>query len=476
MLIRYLAVVALLASPAIGLAQTQKTADSAESKVGLHMGIRIGEVTSNSAVLWTRVCASPRVDVGPDSPPKGEENVELDQLNGYVPGRPGRVVFTLSRLMEDGFETTPIDVTAENDYIAKVTVTGLMPSDLYFVRATVTTDDGHIAEAESGFTTAAMPETMQQVKFAVITGQEYDDRDAGNDGFLAYKAMAKEKLRFLVYTGDSVYYDRPMFYANSIEKMRHFWHRMYSFPTAIEFARQVPAYYEVDDHDIFDNDCWPGGPSRKLAPMTMTDGLKVLREQTPIGDRPYRSVRWGKDLEVWLLEGRLYRSPNPEADGPKKSIWGETQKRWLEQSLIQSDATFKVIVSPTPIVGPDRSKGKNDNHANDGFATEGRWIKQLIADDDLKDNTIICCGDRHWQYHSIDPDFGTQEFSCGPFSDKHAGGAPKEKPDWQVFRRVKGGYLTVEVNRPVGNRPTLSVQHHAVDGEVVHQWQVAVEE
>lgn len=452
--------------------QESRSAD--DSTIGLHMGIRVGEVTSNSAVLWTRVCAQPRKNDAPDSPPKGEANVDLSELNGYLPGRSGRVVFTVGRLMEDGFETTPINVTAENDFVAKVTVTGLVPNDLHLVKAVVTTDSGETAHAEAGFVTAALPTERQAVEFAVITGQEYDDRDAGADGFLAYDSMLKEKLNFLVYTGDSVYYDRKMFYANSIDKMRHFWHRMYSLPKAVNFAASVPAYYEVDDHDILDNDSWPGKRSRVLAPMTMDDGLNVLREQTPIGDRPYRAVRWGKDLEVWLLEGRLYRSPNAEPDSAEKTIWGAAQKQWLANSLETSDATFKVIVSPTPIVGPDRSKGKNDNHANEGFQTEGRWIKELLTNGNVE-NAILCCGDRHWQYHSIEPDFGIHEFSCGPLSDQHAQGAPKSQPDWQVFRRVKGGYLTVGVGYP-NETPTLTVQHHAVDGSVVNEWKATDDE
>ncbi|NIP95358.1 MAG: alkaline phosphatase, partial [Akkermansiaceae bacterium] len=46
-----------------------------------------------------------------------------------------------------------------------------------------------------------------------------------------------------------------------------------------------------------------------------------------------------------------------------KTIWGAKQKQWLFRSFEESDATFRLLISPTPVVGPDRG-GKNDNHAN----------------------------------------------------------------------------------------------------------------
>lgn len=461
---------------ALALASTAHLPTSAfadEDGFGLHMGVRVGEVTQNSAVFWTRLCAQPRKNDGPESPPRKAKEVDLSTLQGYLPGEAGKVIFTVMTDAEPSYELAPISVTADSDFAAKLTATGLKPATKYRVIASAVSADGDEASAESTFVTAADPESPQEVRFAVLTGQEYEDRDAGTDGFLAYDAMRNDDLKFLVYTGDSVYYDRPMFYANSIAKMRHFWHRMYSFPKAIAFAVTTPAYYEVDDHDILDNDSWPGKKSRVLKPITMDDGLAVLREQTPIGDRPYRSVRWGKDLEVWLMEGRLYRSPNPEPDGPSKTIWGATQKQWLTESLQQSDATFKVVVSPTPIVGPDRSKGKKDNHANEGFATEGAWVREMLTSDAVG-RVIVCCGDRHWQYHSVDPTTGLHEFSCGPLSDEHAGGAPKEQPEWQKHRRVKGGYLTVKVDRPSGN-PTLTAALRSVSGERVYEWKTVAE-
>jgi alkaline phosphatase D len=178
-------------------------------------------------------------------------------------------------------------------------------------------------------------------------------------------------------------------------------------------------------------------------------------------------------LQVWLVEGRDFRSPNPAPDGPDKTIWGEAQKRWLLETLRASDADWKVLISPTPIVGPDRSR-KADNHGNKAFAYEGHafrhWVRQHLPDD-----FFVACGDRHWQYHSVDPTTGVHEFSCGPASDVHAGGTPGFDPTYHRYHRVCGGFLSVSV-QPLDSRRVdrpasrIIFRHHDVQGRVAYEY------
>ena len=48
----------------------------------------------------------------------------------------------------------------------------------------------------------------------------------------------------------------------------------------------------------------------------------------------------------------------------------------FKSSVLASDATFKILISPTPIVGPDRPT-KKDNHSNKGFFDKGEIIRKL---------------------------------------------------------------------------------------------------
>ena len=85
---------------------------------------------------------------------------------------------------------------------------------------------------------------------------------------------------------------------------------------------------------------------------------------------------------------------------------------------------------------------------------------------------FVICGDRHWQYHSVDPRTGVHEFSAGAASDPHAGGSPGLDPEYHRFHRVLGGYLSIDVSdKPRTAGGTIKFQHHDVAGKVVYEKQ-----
>jgi alkaline phosphatase D len=201
-----------------------------------------------------------------------------------------------------------------------------------------------------------------------------------------------------------------------------------------------------------------------MGDLTFARGQAIFREQVPLGDSIYRTFRWGKCLQVWLTDGRDFRSPTTDPDGPAKTIWGAEQKAWLFRTVLASDATWKVLISPTPLVGPDRGN-KADNHANAAFQHEGdevrTWFRRHVPRD-----LFVICGDRHWQYHSVHPESGLHEFAIGAVSDPHAGGSPGEDKTFHRFHRVKGGFLTV-----TAAERSLTFRHHDVHGAVVYTHQ-----
>jgi alkaline phosphatase D len=152
-------------------------------------------------------------------------------------------------------------------------------------------------------------------------------------------------------------------------------------------------------------------------------------------------------------------------DGEDKTIWGKEQKEWFFRTIRESDATFKVLFSPTPILGPDR-RTKLDNHANEGFKTEGDEIRAFI---NLFDNIFICNGDRHWQYVSHIENTNLWEFSCGAGSDIHAGGwKPDDRRPEHQFLRVAGGFLRGSVYRE-NDVPILKFRHYDTDGNILNE-------
>lgn len=303
------------------------------------------------------------------------------------------------------------------------------------------------------------------MRFCVMTCQGYPDR-GHPDGHHIYPAMLAFKPQFTCLTGDLVYYDSDAPAAITEELARYHWERMFSLPRLIEFNRNHSTYWLKDDHDTLDNDCSPGA---KMGEFTFAQGQKIFRQQAPMNDDgpDYRTVRWGRDLQVWFTEGRDFRSKNGAPDGPEKTIWGAEQKAWFKRTVKESDATWKVLVSPTPLVGPDRGS-KNDNHSNEGFAHEGDEIRAWLKAN-VPDHFFVICGDRHWQYHSVHPVTGVQEFSAGPASDEHASGSPGYDAKFHKFHRVQGGFLAVELKRE-GAKSRIVFEHRDVTGKVVYSW------
>jgi alkaline phosphatase D len=453
-------------------------------------GIKIGEVTDKEAVVWTRLTRNPErvgfeapmpeilyfnADTGePVKKPSRRSNLTIkvnypdsstiNTIEGAVPGAPGKVRLQYKKESDSNWNSTDWNnVDSNRDYIHQFKLTNLKPNSKYNIRAESSTVTGAKGQHINGsFKTAPHSDEPERVVFTVSTGQAYPDQDAAGGGYKIYDAMLKLDPSFFVHTGDILYYDKL---AKNISLARWHWARMYSLATNVEFHRQVASYFIKDDHDTWMNDCWPSQKSKFMGDFTFEQGLAIFPEQVPMSDKTYRTFRWGRDLQIWLVEGRDFRSPNTMPDGPDKTIWGKEQKAWFKRTVQESNATFRILCSPTPIVGPDR-KNKHDNHSNLDFTHEGNEIREFIS---KQKNMYVICGDRHWQYVSVDAKTGVREYSCGPASDKHAGGWSNDMryPEHK-YLNVIGGFLAVIVDRSEGE-PILTFRHYSVDGEVLNE-------
>jgi alkaline phosphatase D len=433
-------------------------------------GFRVGELTDSSAILWTRLCAAARPVPIHHAQEEGtfhhpidfDDNQPVEGMDGAVAGAFGQVRYTV-RSADTTFSSDWTNVSAYRDYTFKKRLSGLRPATRYTIlwegRAA---PDGPVTTANGRFRTPPRADVAAPVTFTASTCQYFWSHDDGERGFRMYDSAAELDPAFHCQTGDYVYYDKPGPHATTVELARHKWHAINAWPALRDFYAQTPLYLQKDDHDLLSDDASPA--TRPYGELTLADGLRIWDEQTPVGERPYRTFRWGQDLQVWLVEGRNFRVANTEPDGPAKTIWGKEQKDWFKMTVDTSTATFKVLVSPTPVVGPDRVK-KSDNHANAAFATEGDWLRNFLSDRGL----FVVNGDRHWQYVSVDPETGLREFSQGPSSDIHAQGWSENmrRPEHR-FLRVKGGFLEVSVSRD-DQGPRIDFVHRDVEGREVNR-------
>jgi alkaline phosphatase D len=437
-------------------------------------GVRVGEVTPTSAIVWTRLTKNAaRNDKGLLFKGKGTSqepasvDVPVSEIEGACPGMEGTVRVTWSPTAEfrDRMTSEWEAATEATDFTRHFSLKNLKPDTVYHYAVETRGKDLEVhAPLRGKFSTAPEQELPGNFTFCAMTCQGYPDR-GHPDGHDIYPAMLKLEPEFISMTGDVVYYDNDPPRATTPGLARLHWERMFSLPRLVETLRNTATYWLKDDHDTLKNDAWPGN---KFGLLAFAEGQKIFREQTPMSEKGYRTFRWGRDLQIWLTDGRDYRSPNNMADGPDKTIWGAEQKAWFQRTVKESTATWKVLISPTPLVGPDRGN-KNDNHANKGFRHEGDELR-LWLQANVPDNFFVICGDRHWQYHSVHPTTKVREFSCGAASNEHAGGTPGEDPTYHQFHRVKGGFISVSL-RSTEKESAITVQHRDVKGEVVHEWQ-----
>lgn len=434
-------------------------------------GFKSAEVTPTSVILWTRLCGqekpNPIVHQRKETvfrhPIDFDEDMPVEAMDGGVSGISGKVKVRLS----GGGTTLQSDwksAVADNDFTVQIPFDNLKPDTTYQVIWYARRPGSETLHTTRGtFKTAPPVSSSKAVRLVTSTCQYFWSYDHDERGFRIYDSMRRLNPDFFIHTGDYVYYDKPGPLGTTIEKARHQWHAMDSWPSLVDFYKSVPVYMAKDDHDLLRDDAHPNSPA--YGELTFNDGLKLWRENAPIANKPYRTFRWGKHLQVWLMEGREFRSSNQDPDSIRKTIWGEQQKKWLLQTVAASDATFKLLFSPTPVVGPDRDR-KTDNHANKAFETEGNWLREYLAG---QKNMFVVNGDRHWQYVSVDQKTGLTEFGSGPVSDAHAQGWSQDdvRPEHK-FLRVKGGFLEVVISPPNQNAPSIRFIHRDVNGNPVN--------
>jgi alkaline phosphatase/alkaline phosphatase D len=441
-------------------------------------GEMAGEVTSSRALLQSRLTSIS----GPDLDPHAD-----------LPGASGQACFEWSEFEDfrPSQRTPSVQASQESDFIVRAEITGLPAGKRIHYRLVFS--DGRPGPARSFKTrnpktdsvSFCMGSCLNYLPF--MTGKPNGDgpvtatAEDKHLGYPSFVAMQKLNPDFFIGAGDIVYYDFPKEApAQTVPQLRKKWHEQFRFPRLVDFLGNTASFWLKDDHDFRFDDADQSGDKLPLA----STGMSVFREQMPIHPASdsvtpnYRTHRMTQDLQLWFLEGRDYRTDNQAPDGPEKSLWGADQRQWLEKTLKESDAKWNVLVSPTPMVGPDRAS-KSDNHTNQkGFRAEAdsffAWLKK-----EKFNNVLILCGDRHWQYHSIHPG-GVEEFSVGALHDENStrGLAPGDPTSTDpqgliqqpyLSAQPTGGFLYVRSRPNAKGNPSLDLSFYDDHGKLLHQ-------
>ena len=348
---------AVLAS-AVALAAVLATtvAVAARSPWAFAYGVAAGEMTPTSARLWTR------------APKAGPVTLVLTGA-----GTTRRFALTASRA---------------SDLTVQRTARALRPGTTYRYRFA----QGGVTSVTGRFETAPAPTSTSGVRFT-ISG----DADAtpgpngrpGFNGFETYGAMARARNDFAVNFGDTIYSDSEVGGSPVARTVPQKWAK-YKLGLALEPLRRLRAstgvYSGWDDHE-FVNDY----SRAEHGAAIYRAGVKAFLDYTPAsysartGD--YRTFRWGKNVELFILDGRSFRSakataacgadiaptapvavrqafatlspalakPVPQScldaiASPQRTLLGAAQLAAFTKAVRASTATFKIVVNPEPML------------------------------------------------------------------------------------------------------------------------------
>jgi alkaline phosphatase D len=330
-------------------------------------GVAAGDATHQAAMIWTRTGApsSLRVEVATDA--------------GFADLR-----------------TLPAPAASTDaDYTVKVDLTGLAPARRYhyrFVTAAGRSPAGTFVTAPA--LTADSPVTLI---WGADTSEEWKP-------FRVFTGMKARNADLFLYIGDTIYSDFGAFRATTLEQYRQKYQINRADANLRDYLATVATWVIWDDHEVENN--------FDSEHIRVAVGLRAFQEYWPIRPatapgRLYRSFRWGRTAEFFILDTRQYRSPTFRLDGPEKTMLGRAQKQWLLEGLARSEAAVKVIVSSVPL----------RHHSPDsweGYAFERDEILRFIQQRRIR-TVLVLVADVHYAALLRHPE-GFYEAISGPLA------------------------------------------------------------
>jgi alkaline phosphatase D len=332
------------------------------SGTGLSLGYVVGDVSESSAVIWLRAEPGSQVVLHYGADPAFRDYVSLPAVS----------------------------VGPDVDHTARFCLTELAPGRPCFYRAVVL---GKKAGPVARFVTAPAPEDERKVVFC-FSGDTRDNYQP----FSVMEAVRAQNPDFFLHLGDTIYADHN----GTAKTLPQFWgkYRANRSDAATQALNAHTSEYAVwDDHEVANNYL----PSHPLAATGQRAFLDYwpLRPELKQAGQIYRSSRWGRALELFLLDGRQYRDPE------HGSMLGARQKQWLLEGLAASSAIFKFVATPVTMAGGGRDRW-------DGYPDERKEIFQFIRKKRIH-GVVFLSTDLHYAAIArIPKSGGLMEVSAGP--------------------------------------------------------------
>lgn len=211
-----------------------------------------------------------------------------------------------------------------------------------------------------------------------------------------WQNIGKTTSDLWVWLGDMIYAD-----TENMNKLKTMYREQKANTFYADFVTKTPIIGMWDDHDYGENDGDKNYPKKQESQQIALDFLDVPKDaEVRKREGLYQSYFFGekgKKIKVILLDTRYFRDElqknllgearyliNETGD-----ILGETQWKWLENELTNSEAEINIIGSSIQIIPEEQGFEKWAN-----FPVARQRFLDLIAKTQPK-NPILLSGDRH---------------------------------------------------------------------------------
>jgi alkaline phosphatase D len=264
------------------------------------------------------------------------------------------------------------------NHTVKARVTGLRPYEQYFYRFSTATRDSRVGR----FRTALPADSRQPVRFGFFSCQDYT-----HGYYNAHGAMARDDLDFVVCLGDYIYAeayhtrrggtgvrDDRIGLATTLQDYRDKYALYRSDKDLQAMHAAFPMIATWDDHEVQNNYAGgepDGGLEERLrySQRRRRDAYRAFFEHMPFlpaaRNRVYRSLRFGRTVDLLMMDQRQYRDDQPCGDavapacaeyGAPRDFLGRRQMEWVKRRIGASPAAWKVMgneltIMPTKVLG-----------------------------------------------------------------------------------------------------------------------------
>lgn len=336
--------------------------------------LRAGLARAQSTTGYYRLMQGPMVGaVGPDS---------LSFFMRTSAPIPVALDYGTDPHLEGATRSAAIQTSADNDYIAHLRLDGLKPGTRYYYRPMLAGGKDRYLDGKPPFSvrTAPRPGTSGRLKIAFGSCARIQAHPVQP----VWDAVRGWGPDLFLWLGDNVYHDtlEPRIMAEMYR-----WQR--SVPNLQPLLQNVPQLAIWDDHDYAMNDQNRTNPAKEAALAAFRRYWVNPAYGLPDVTGIFYDFSYG-DVDFFMLDGRWYRDPSGQPDGPDKTLLGKEQLAWLKQRLKSSRAVFKVIACGS---GWSSAKGP-EGDAWSAYLHERNALFDHIRDQRI-DGVILLSGDTH---------------------------------------------------------------------------------